>query len=158
VHNVLRAKKWTKPTTPAAPGEVRPTILYTHRANVAEYNKHELEKLPGKLWSFESFDCIFESASEADRASIQSSLDDMRVANKIELRLGAQVMLLANLSPPFLVNGSRGVVTGFTRPDVKAQGTPVWNPKTKAYEIRSFFVFFVLWPFVASRALMMGRY
>ena len=81
--------------------------------------------------------------SEEQRArDFQSFKDDCTVGDKIELRLGAQVMLCKNLDPSTvapqlrLVNGSRGVVVGFhtvqdrlsmLQEEIAAGQAPVWS-------------------------------
>ena len=47
--------------------------------------------------------------------SNEDILGDLHAAKNVSLRVGAQVMLLANLNvKEGLVNGTRGIVTGFT--------------------------------------------
>ena len=51
---------------------------------------------------------------ERNAPSLYSLLKDLPVGPTLELRIGAQVMLVANLNVvEGLVNGSRGLVTGF---------------------------------------------
>lgn len=89
---------------------VRPTIIYSHKASVEAENRAELLKLKGvSCFYVATFSCL-------PTAEGQSELDAIRrncqATPRLEFRVGAQVMLVANLSPETgLVNGSRGVVT-----------------------------------------------
>ena len=88
---------------PAA-GDIRPTKLYSHRADVDEENARRLAALPGQSIAFPAKDSG-PSAETAAKAFIAPT--------SLALKIGAQVILIQNVDPPHLVNGSRGVVTGF---------------------------------------------
>ncbi|XP_004712039.2 ATP-dependent DNA helicase PIF1 [Echinops telfairi] len=82
------------------------TRLCTHQDDVALTNQRWLQELPGEVHSFEATD------SDPEQAR---TLDAQCPANRLlQLKLGAQVMLLKNLAVSRgLVNGARGVVVGF---------------------------------------------
>lgn len=82
---------------------IQPTFLYSKKVNVHEKNMEELEKNPNEM-------LIFRSVITDKRPDI--------ILNKTEdllyLKIGAQVMLTVNLDcDNGLVNGSRGVITGY---------------------------------------------
>ncbi|XP_017740588.1 PREDICTED: ATP-dependent DNA helicase PIF1 isoform X5 [Rhinopithecus bieti] len=82
------------------------TRLCTHQDDVALTNERRLQELPGKVHRFEAMDSNPELASILDAQCPVSQL--------LQLKLGAQVMLVKNLSVSRgLVNGARGVVVGF---------------------------------------------
>ena len=84
---------------------VQPTKLYTHRADVDSINDAELAKIQEKEHPFQSRD-------SGDQALLESTCPAPR---RVVLKQGAQVLLLKNLQQSKgLVNGARGVVTGFS--------------------------------------------
>lgn len=96
---------------------ILPTKIFTHRKDVDELNKTELDRLPGQTVNFEAID----SGEASYLAVLQSHCPAKKV---LGLKIGAQVILLKTInSAEGLVNGSRGVVTRFTsetnRPVVK---------------------------------------
>lgn len=96
---------------------VIPTKLYTHRADVSHINEAELAKIQEKEVHFQSRDV-------GDQGLLESTCPAPR---RVVLKKGAQVMLLKNLQQnKGLVNGARGVVTGFSSsglPFVKFAGS-----------------------------------
>lgn len=89
---------------------IRPTRLYTTRVNVETENEKHLAKLEGKVHAFKST----LEVKAADRAIGDTMVKNCLAPTELRLKVGAQVMLLKNADPPFLVNGSRGRVTGFS--------------------------------------------
>lgn len=84
------------------------TKLYTHRDNVERENVARLQSLSGPSRIY--------MAKDSGEEAAKSALDKGCLApRELQLRVGAQVLLLKNLSPPFLVNGSRGCVIAFKR-------------------------------------------
>ncbi|XP_053449181.1 ATP-dependent DNA helicase PIF1 isoform X2 [Nycticebus coucang] len=82
------------------------TRLCTHQDDVALTNKRRLQELPGEVHNFEAMDSDPELAQTLDTQCPASRL--------LQLKLGAQVMLVKNLAVSRgLVNGARGVVVGF---------------------------------------------
>ncbi|XP_040825216.1 ATP-dependent DNA helicase PIF1 [Ochotona curzoniae] len=82
------------------------TRLCTHQDDVALTNEKRLQELPGEMHSFEALD------SDPELAHILDA--QCPVSRLLQLKLGAQVMLVKNLAVSRgLVNGARGVVVGF---------------------------------------------
>ncbi|XP_068217056.1 ATP-dependent DNA helicase PIF1 [Palaemon carinicauda] len=85
---------------------IKATRLCTHREDVNHINNEHLNKLTGKAEVFQSID---------SDPGLSKMLDTQTpVVSKLILKVGAQVMLMKNLDlNKGLVNGARGVVTGF---------------------------------------------
>jgi hypothetical protein len=102
-----------------------PTKLYAVNRQVDEENLQRLQELPGEIVTMEALD---KWKKKPSRAAVQTHLKTSignQIPEKIDLKVGAQVMLLRNrsrmtfggqirLTGPSLVNGSRGKVIGFT--------------------------------------------
>jgi hypothetical protein len=83
--------------------EVKATTLYPTRLLADEDNCREFALLQSPIYRYAAVDSREEDI-----------LRDLHAAEQISLRVGAQVMLLANLNVrEGLVNGTRGIVTGF---------------------------------------------
>lgn len=99
--------------------EIKPTKLFSNRASVDEINIKELKKLvegDDKTQLYTAFDDVTEGDyTDEQRETYIGSLEkSCQARRQLYLRVGAQVMLIANLEPEAgLVNGSRGVVIGF---------------------------------------------
>ncbi|XP_036295054.1 ATP-dependent DNA helicase PIF1 [Pipistrellus kuhlii] len=90
------------------------TRLCTHQDDVAVTNEKRLRDLPGEAHSFEAMDSDPEQARALDA--------QCPVGKLLQLKLGAQVMLVKNLAVSRgLVNGARGVVVGF---ETEGRGLP----------------------------------
>lgn len=113
--------------------EIRPTLLFTRNAEVDEVNRRNMEALSTERRTFEAQTVVMDTSVSRRGASahptpvvVPPDDPDVLVAlerldadapydPKLELAIGAQVMLLINLDQDRgLVNGSRGVVTGFS--------------------------------------------
>ena len=112
--------------------EIRPTLLFTRNAEVDAINKKNMEALEGERRRFEVQTTVMDKqvrkAGDAYTPASMVGPDDPDVAIALEkldtdapydphldLAVGAQVMLLVNMDQDRgLVNGSRGVLTGFT--------------------------------------------
>lgn len=99
--------------------KINPTVLYPHRASVDAVNQGELLKLPGpsKLYiaqdTFYANELAIRRGQSSDIPEQYAGLANFRSPASIEVRVGAQVMLIRNLDIKLgLVNGSRGVVVG----------------------------------------------
>lgn len=102
------------------PEGIRPTVLYCTNAKVDLENYNNLQLLDsGPAKTFEAVDSVEVDSDVplAAREFVQSNLrlnkffEQCQAAKRLELRIGAQVMLLQNDSKNSnLVNGSRGVV------------------------------------------------
>lgn len=104
---------------------ILPTELFPLRADVERSNAARLAALPGPARRFDARDSAGATVQlPPDRR--RRLLDAMPAPARLELKRGAQVMLLRNVSET-LVNGSVGRVLGFVRdpdavPKGKAQG------------------------------------
>ena len=97
---------------------IKPTKLYAHRAAVDNYNKKELNALNDDIVTYEATYEVSKYKKKPTKKQIEQTL---KIIDKnapynvyLEVALGAQVVLLVNLDISVgLVNGSRGIVTGF---------------------------------------------
>lgn len=109
---------------------VRATRILPLKRDVAEINAYELSLLdPSTRVQYASYDTTVPRSNSA--AWVKESLDkdaffrsECPVGETMELRVGAQVMLLRNEAREFgtLVNGSRGVVVGFALRPLSYEG------------------------------------
>jgi hypothetical protein len=99
------------------------TILATHNDSVDALNKILLDKLPGQSQVFWSADSA-EHPPGDDGADVEAYTSDFLQSltisglpqARLELKLGAPVMVLRNLDPANgLCNGTRGIVTNLSR-------------------------------------------
>jgi ATP-dependent DNA helicase PIF1 len=89
---------------------IKPTKLYASRALVDQENTREFKKLTTTIHEYRAIDSL--SSGEGHEA--QNMLDKLQAGKDLRLRVGMQVMLVANLNvSEGLVNGSRGIVVGF---------------------------------------------
>lgn len=95
--------------------DIQPTILYSRKDDVEAENEMELNKLPGVPVSYHSVD-IFTPLSRYSSKEYYEKLLDETIPKVLTLKVGAQVMLRANLDiEGGLANGSRGVVIHLTQ-------------------------------------------
>lgn len=94
---------------------IEPTELYALRSQVDNSNGGKLARLSGELVVFEAEDHVHNARSQQHQQSLQSKLDSFMAPKKLQLKVGAQVMLLANLETAGgLCNGSMGIVRDFS--------------------------------------------
>jgi ATP-dependent DNA helicase PIF1 len=102
--------------------KIRPTLLFTRRAEVDNVNERNLKALKTERRVFRA-ETVF-APIEGTKGLTKDSPEVKRIVEKMDkdgpymgeliLAIGAQVMLLTNLDfDAGLVNGSRGVITGF---------------------------------------------
>jgi len=91
---------------------IAPSKLYCTNKNVDAQNYVELGKLPGRQVSFSATDNFKGNYATNIQKSIAQAMDK-KVNAKIDLKIGAQVMISRNMKELNLVNGSRGVVVSF---------------------------------------------
>jgi ATP-dependent DNA helicase PIF1 len=94
-----------------------PTRLMPRNAQVDAFNAARLAELPGDVVSFEARVFVPSAIEKYDRAK-RDAVKTCPVPEKLDLKVGAQVMLCVNHPVKrALVNGSRGVVVRFARAD-----------------------------------------
>jgi ATP-dependent DNA helicase PIF1 len=94
---------------------IQPTMLFTRKMDVDQINKAHLDALEGTAYSFSvrTPPVLGHPALEIQR-TVEKMDKDANYVTELILKVGAQVMLLKNIDQEKgLVNGSRGVVTGF---------------------------------------------
>ena len=102
--------------------EIKPTMVFTKKAEVDTINSSHLAKLKGERVTYKASTLFLPLATTQGYASdnplVQkavSKLDnDASYSVDLVLTIGSQVMLLVNKPELGLVNGSRGVVVGYT--------------------------------------------
>jgi len=103
--------------------EIKPTLLFSRRAEVEMINDKNMRALPKEgLMTFHAhtdFSAVLEKGLTKESERVKRAVEklDLNAPYKpsLELRIGAQVMLLTNMDVENgLVNGSRGIVTGFS--------------------------------------------
>ena len=101
--------------------QIKPTLLFTRRNEVNQVNEINMKRLTSERRVFEATISLNDEERELklQNVDIKRSVEKMDRDNQYEatlvLAIGAQVMLLTNLDfEAGLVNGSRGIVTGFT--------------------------------------------
>lgn len=98
--------------------EIKPTLLFTRRADVDDVNVAQLQKCTGDDVVYKVKSVKLPSVFATDQ-DIQWAVERMDKNSpyvpELRLRKGAQVMLLTNKHTEYkLVNGSRGVIVGFS--------------------------------------------
>jgi ATP-dependent DNA helicase PIF1 len=101
--------------------KILPTLLFPRRSEVDMINEANLRALSGRRYTYEArlaydgkMPDRFSEKEEGFIKALQHFDANAAYAISLELMLGAQVMLIANLDPASgLVNGSRGVVVSF---------------------------------------------
>jgi ATP-dependent DNA helicase PIF1 len=100
--------------------EIKPTLLFTRRADVEQINMTQLQKCKGPDYTFtvKTVQTATMLGTKPDQKAVEWAIEKMdkngSYVPDLVLRKGAQVMLLTNMDIEHgLVNGSRGVVEGF---------------------------------------------
>jgi ATP-dependent DNA helicase PIF1 len=113
--------------------EIKPTMLFTRRAEVDDINMSHLKKLTTERKTFKVSTLIVplsgnENMNTEDpflKKAILKLDSDAPYSPDLTVAVGAQVMLLINMTEMGLVNGSRGVVTGYGPVEKKDDSTPI---------------------------------
>jgi hypothetical protein len=87
---------------------IKPTILFSTNREVASVNEKELARLP---------ECsVFFLAEDKEKVAgkLELLVKSCLAKEKLELKVGTQVMLIKNWHEEKLVNGSQGIVVRFT--------------------------------------------
>ncbi|GAA5884540.1 hypothetical protein JCM16303_000019 [Sporobolomyces ruberrimus] len=91
--------------------KIKPTVLHPTNKPVEAENKKRFEALAGDVYTYEALDEADEGPAEAQ---LKDRLKNCAYPSVFKAKVGAQVILLANLdAKEGLVNGTRGVVVGF---------------------------------------------
>jgi ATP-dependent DNA helicase PIF1 len=115
--------------------DIQPTVIYALRKDVDDLNEIALDDLPTPFITFNAEDTLGEEeklieSNEGKKTLVnivrhcteeQSKVLDsnLNIGRTIKLKLGAQVMLVANLDVGMgLVNGSRGVITKISTTEI----------------------------------------
>jgi ATP-dependent DNA helicase PIF1 len=98
---------------------LKPTRLFAVNAQVDRVNDEELRNCPGPARTFFAKD-------DATEDTFLKQLHNLYVPERLQLKVGAQVILLKNLDATAgLVNGARGTVRGFAPSEVGGEEVPV---------------------------------
>jgi ATP-dependent DNA helicase PIF1 len=100
---------------------IQPTLLFPVNAKVDELNEKHLNDLNGVAEKFTATDRVklhdessySENAVGYKKKELYATLSSLLAGHTVQLKVGAQVMLLRNRPDEKLVNGSRGVVIRF---------------------------------------------
>lgn len=117
---------------------IKATHIYTHKANVEAENNSNLAKLDGEVHTFLAED------GGSNEYAVKGLQNNCMAPTNLKLKLDAQVMLVKNIQPPHLVNGSRGRVVGFRAleagepeyPDVEFESGITMNMGRKLWEVK----------------------
>ena len=90
--------------------DFKPTKLYTHNIDVDRINQRELEKI-------ESDPYLFEHKAVGTKRNIEKIFKTSLIVEELELKKGAVVIFIKNNINKHYVNGTIGVVIGFTHED-----------------------------------------
>ena len=82
------------------------TRLYSHNVDVDTINEEHLMELPGRLRSYEM-------RSKGSKAKIEQLGKTLLVPDILQLKIGAEVMFVANNMAEGFANGTRGKIIGF---------------------------------------------
>lgn len=91
-----------------------PTKLHCFNKAVDKINNEQLDELPGKPGVFKATDTWLDEPLDKQQQKAVLDIFQKRVPKQLRLKVGAQVILIKNRISQGLVNGSRGVVSGFS--------------------------------------------
>ncbi len=89
-------------------GDILPTKLYTHNADIDDINEAELEKIDAELK-------VFEMTTKGRKKLVETLKKSCLAPEVLRLKVGAVVMFLKNNHQKKYVNGTLGKVIGFNR-------------------------------------------
>lgn len=95
--------------------DIKPTLLYGRNTDVDKINRENMAALPGERRVYTAHTVTKAQSEPYDARSLEKLDMESTYDITLELCVGAQVMLLVNLDQEHgLVNGSRGIVTGYS--------------------------------------------
>jgi ATP-dependent DNA helicase PIF1 len=123
VQNVINSRLYSNLDKSIYNDGLKPIVVHTHNEKAQKINERELNNIHGKSTFITAKEWFRPSTSDdaSDYSQVLESMKRNILADaSLELKVGAQVMLLANLDfEEGLVNGSMGVVEGWgTLPEV----------------------------------------
>ncbi len=89
-------------------GDIMPTKLYTHNADIDDINEAELEKLDTELK-------VYEMTTKGNKKIVETLKKSCLAPETLRLKEGAVVMFLKNNHQKKYANGTLGKVVGFSR-------------------------------------------
>lgn len=110
------------------PPDTETVHIYTTRNRAAVINAERLLRLPGPTKTYQAVDRDFSKSADGTTSKYfkkktgDGESSQWMAPDVLELRVGAQVMLLKNLVQGVLVNGTTGIVVGF---EDNAESTPI---------------------------------
>ena len=94
---------------------IEPTRLFSKNCAVDEINQRQLDGIIGMMKSYTAIKNISGGSSQLHVKLMENFSDNLRANEKLNLKIGAQVVLICNLDiQNGLSNGSRGVVKSFS--------------------------------------------
>ncbi|OQW67516.1 MAG: hypothetical protein BVN35_20190 [Proteobacteria bacterium ST_bin11] len=114
------------------PPEYVKTSIFSHNAAVDRENTRKLNQLPGEVVVYEAE--LKHDGTESGRMEAIALANSSRSPQRLELKVGAQIMITANIKPEDgLVNGARGTVVALEsyavtivlESDLAEQKTPI---------------------------------
>ena len=87
-------------------GDILPTKLYTHNADIDKINDSELEKVEGELK-------IFEMSTKGRKNLVESLKKSCLAQEELKLKIGSVVMFLKNNHQKKYANGTLGKIIGW---------------------------------------------
>lgn len=115
------------------PDGIKPTYLYSRNKDVDDCNTKYLSLLPGSSYNYEMKEFVDSSLSETQSIAIIKKLKtECNADTTITLKKNCMVILLINIDVlNGLVNGTQGVVIGFTNSTNEIQDNNDMNHKVK---------------------------
>lgn len=92
------------------PPELQPVILYSTKSRADNFNEAKLAEIDSEIRTYTAKDRY-----DSKYGSGGSLLNSCPASKELQLKKGAQVMLVKNLTKT-LVNGTTGIIVGFTKP------------------------------------------
>lgn len=86
--------------------ETNSVRLYTHNADVDAVNQHRLDEISDET-------ATFDAVTKGRKSAVEALAKNCLAPERLELKIGAEIMCVANNPQQRFVNGSRGIVVGF---------------------------------------------